>query len=71
MSVDPRIKDAITKAVSEADQPKELTTRLLAWFEAIATGNASLEDRESVAKHVELLYQAAVSGELADDEEDE
>ncbi len=67
MSVDPRIREAIAKAVNEAEQPKELSTRLLAWFEAIATGNASLDDRESVAKHVELLYEAADAGELSEE----
>jgi hypothetical protein len=68
MSVDPRIREAITKAVSDADQPKELATRLLAWFDALSTGNASLEDRESVAKHMELLYEATDAGELSDEE---
>jgi hypothetical protein len=69
MSVDPRIRQAITKAVSEAGQPKELATRLLAWFDSLSTGNASIEDRESVAKHVELLYEAADAGELCDEED--
>lgn len=67
MSVDPRIRDAITKAVSDAGQPKELTTRLLAWFDSLSTGNATLEDRESVAKYVELLYEATDAGELSDE----
>jgi hypothetical protein len=67
MSVDPRIREALTKAVSEAGQPKVLATRLLAWFDALSTGNASIQDRESVAKHLELLYEAADAGELSDE----
>jgi hypothetical protein len=67
MSVDPRIREAVTKAVSDADQPKELATRLLAWFDALSTGNASLEDSESVKKHMELLYEGTDAGEVSDE----
>lgn len=67
MSVDERIADAVRQAVERAGQPVAVADRLLAWFEGLATGNESLEDPDSVKRHVEVLFDAVW---VADDEGD-
>lgn len=61
MNLDPRIKDAIVEAAKELEQDPGLASKLIAWFEALAEGNETLDDRDSVSRHLELLYQAAVT----------
>lgn len=60
MALDPRITHAITEAVEEADQPESLADYLIAWFEAITTGNEDIHDSESSARHLELLFNNTV-----------
>lgn len=67
MSVDPRISQAVSQAVQHAGQPGAVADRLLAWFEGLSTGNESLEDPDSVKRHVEVLFDAVV---VTDDEAD-
>lgn len=57
MSLDPKIREAIEAAVSEADQPEGLARKLTRWFEAIATGNEDINDTQSANRHLELLYE--------------
>ena len=64
MPVDPRIAQAITDAVEEAGQGKELARRLTAWFEAITTGIEDIADEATADRHLEVLYEeTAVEGE--------
>ena len=56
--MDTRIRDAIKEAVKECRQGSGLANKLIAWFDGLASGNESLEDRDSVARHLELLYEA-------------
>jgi hypothetical protein len=62
MTLDPRIKDAITEAARDLNQKKELTDKLIAWFEALADGNDSLDDRDSVYRRLGLLYDSTIVG---------
>lgn len=57
MSLDPKIREAIEAAVSEAGQPEGLARKLTRWFEAIATGNEDINDTQSANRHLELLYE--------------
>lgn len=57
MTVDPRIKEAIDAAVEEAGQSQPLSRKLIRWFEAIASGNEDINDRQSAGRHLELLYE--------------
>jgi len=57
MSIDQRIKDAISESVGDHNQSENLTTKIIAWLEALADGNETLEDKEKVAKHLELIYR--------------
>jgi len=63
MSVDPRISQAVRHAVDEARQRTAVADRLLAWFEGLSTGNETLEDPDSVKRHVELLFDAVLTPE--------
>ena len=60
MNIDPKIKDSIEEAVQNFAQDNALSTKLLAWFEALANGNEELQDKESVLRHIELLYDNCV-----------
>ncbi|WBU40399.1 MULTISPECIES: CxC ATPase DNA modification system associated small protein [Marinobacter] len=63
MALDPRITHAITEAVEEAGQPETLAHRLIAWFEAITTGNEDIHDSETSARHLDLLFSSTVIGD--------
>ena len=58
MSLDPRIRQAVKDAVHDSDQPSNLGEKLIHWLEALTSGNEKLEDRDSVERHLELLYEA-------------
>lgn len=66
MSVDARISDALRQAVEDARQPRAVAERLLAWFEGLSTGNESLEDPDSVKRHMEVLFDAVMAEDEAD-----
>ena len=68
MALDPRITHAITEVVEEAGQPETLAHRLIAWFEAITTGNEDIHDSETSARHLDLLFSSTtVSGETEEE----
>ena len=56
MAVDPRIAKAIEHVVHGAGQSPALARRLIAWFNAVASDNEDLNDRQSANRHLELLY---------------
>ena len=58
MTMDPKIVEAIEEAVDENGQTKVLARRLVAWFDAIASGNQEINDKQSANRHLELLYKA-------------
>lgn len=70
MSLDVRIKEAISEAVYELRQDEGLSNKMIAWIEALVSGNESLEDRDSVYRHLELLYDATTV-EIEEDTEHE
>lgn len=68
MSIDDEIRHAIDEAVRSEGQPLALSQALVAWFEAIATGNESLEQRDAVRRRLELVL-ASITVEQAQDTE--
>lgn len=66
MTIDSRIRDAIIEASSKHRQGANLSDKLIAWFDSLAAGNASLEDRDSVHRHLELLFEATVTNVVED-----
>ena len=61
MTLDPRIRDAIVEASDEQGQGPGLADKLVAWVDALAKGNEVLSDRDSVHRHLELLYDATTT----------
>lgn len=60
MKTDKRIADAIREATKAAGQPKSLSNRILAWFTNLSNGNASLTQKDAMAKFIEQLYEETV-----------
>ena len=58
MALDQTIKDAVNSAVREAGQSQQLATKLLAWIDAVISGNEDVHDRDSSLRHLELLFKA-------------
>lgn len=59
MALDPRVRSAIIDATAAAGQDHGLATKLIAWFDALNSGNETLTDKESVSRHMELFYGLA------------
>jgi len=70
VTIDARITQAINEAVKEAGQPDTLARRLIAWFEAVTSGNEDINDQATAARHLEVLFEGTVvenaDGEDAD-----
>jgi hypothetical protein len=58
VSLDPRIRTAIAETTSNLSQDPTLGTKLIAWLEALASQNASMDDTQSRLTYLDLLYQA-------------
>ncbi len=68
MATDPEVAKAIDDACSAHGQSAAAATMLRAWFEQVALGNESLDDRSSWERHVRLLLEAIdVGSDLEDD----
>jgi hypothetical protein len=68
MSLDPKIEEAIQKAAIDAGQDPAVANRLIAWMTGISNGNETLEDKDSVNRHLSILFDAVV---VEDDDEGE
>ena len=65
--MDPKIAEAIEQVVHDAGQNEPLARRLIAWFNAVASGNEDINDRQSAERHLELLYgEVQLTGPFAD-----
>jgi hypothetical protein len=60
MNIDQKLVQAIRDAVNEAGQPDGLAQRLIAWMEAVVSGNEDVADNAAAARHLEVLYDATV-----------
>lgn len=57
-NLDKSITESVVEIVSKNNQPKELSTKILSWLEAIHSGSESLEDRNSSLTRIDLLLSA-------------
>ena len=57
MKVDERISQAIKEAVDEAGQPSALARRLIAWVNAVMSQNEDINDWETTARHLDVLFE--------------
>jgi hypothetical protein len=53
--VNENVMAALKAAASEADQPREVALQLVAWLDALATGNAVITDNNEAAKRISDL----------------
>lgn len=56
--LNPEIEQAISEAARTLDQPPALTAKVVAWMGDLTRGVESLDDRDSVALRLDLLYDA-------------
>jgi hypothetical protein len=68
LPLDPTISLAIKGAVEDSGQSPALARRLMAWMEAVTSGNEDLADAAAAARHLEVLYEET---SLGDDDEEE
>lgn len=59
MAIDTKLADAIRAAAVDLGQPAELAERVVAWMNSLASGNETLDDPDSVSRHLELLFESA------------
>jgi hypothetical protein len=67
LSLDSKIAEAIREAVAESGQSKALARQLIAWINAITSGNENPADEAAASRHLELLYGET---SVPEDEED-
>lgn len=53
--VNENVVAALKAAANDANQPKEVAQRLVAWLDALATGNAEITDENEAAKRISDL----------------
>jgi len=68
MSIYQIMKDAIIETVNKENQNKQLSQKIIAWLDALISGNEEIGDKDASLRHLELIY-AEVN--LHDDEETE
>lgn len=56
MPIDLIMKEAIVEAVESGDQSKELSQKIVAWLNALISGNEDISNDEDALRHLELLY---------------
>lgn len=56
--MDSRIKSSIRTAVEEEGQPEQVAEKLIKWFENVANGNETLEEKSDYKRRVKGLYDA-------------
>lgn len=61
MPIRKEIKSAICSATERSGQEQVVANKIVAWLEALSSGNESLEDSESVKRHLDLLFETIVA----------
>jgi Small protein from certain CxC ATPase-based DNA modification systems len=56
VGLDAKITEAIQVAVKEAGQSTTLARRLIAWLEAVTSGNEDIDDLAVSERHLDVLY---------------
>lgn len=56
--IDQRIESAIREAVEMHNQPDAVADKIVKWFESVADGNESIEDKDDYRRRLETLFDA-------------
>lgn len=67
MSLDLKIEEAIQTAVEQEGQSEPLARRMIAWMNAIVSGNEDVNNQQSANRHLELLYDATEVDSVLED----
>jgi len=62
MTLPAELKAALHEAARNSEQPETVSSRILALLEAIYSGNESLDDREAMRRHIELILESISIG---------
>ena len=62
--MDPKIREAIAAAVSEADQSERLAHKISRWFDAIASTNEDVSDMQAAYRRLEFIYKEVESRKM-------
>jgi len=57
MSLDIKITEAIEAAVEQEGQPAAVAKRLIAWLEAVNSGNEDIADTAQSDRHLDVLFE--------------
>lgn len=63
--IDERIQSAIRESVEMYDQPDAVAEKIIKWFENVADGNESIEEKDDYRRRLESLFDAV---EINDDD---
>jgi hypothetical protein len=62
MALDKRIADAVREAVKSEGQDTKAADRLIAWLEALTSGNETLGDIGAANRHLTDLFEIVAPG---------
>lgn len=62
MSLDIKITEAIEAAVEKEGQPAAVAKRLIAWLEAVNSGNEDITDTAQSDRHLDVLFEGTTTG---------
>ena len=57
MAIDPQIEQAVRTAVKQAKQADSLADKIIAWINAINSGNEDINDPSASSRHLDLIYE--------------
>lgn len=67
MGLDPKITEAIEAATADSGQSPALARRLVAWLEAVTSGNEDVNNTAEADRHLEVLYEETAIPGATDD----
>lgn len=67
MTVDPKIEEVIRHVVMRNEQSEGLSRRIIAWFNAVASGNEDINDLQSANRHLEEIYKEVILSDELDE----
>lgn len=71
MSTDPKLREALLRAVKDAGQSDALGRRILAWIDAVTSGSEEINDQAAADRRLELIYGEVKVDEPDFDDDDE
>ena len=63
MPIRQEIKAAVHSATEKAEQAQVVAEKIIAWLEALSSGNEKLDDVESVKRHLDLLFETIITSD--------